>query len=176
MKGLDSFLNLFGDVTLFTVAEIVLSIIFVIMVYKKVKAAIIAHYEKKRKRDEELEEALTAVRLYPKWREQSFEIQHELNDRMRSIEETQKLTIEQLTDMKQTTERRERNKIRDRLLHNHRYYMSKTTNPNHSWTQMEADAFWKLFREYEDNGGDGYMHTDVQPDMESLIITDYHKI
>ena len=35
---------------------------------------------------------------------------------------------------------------------------------------MEAEAFWGLFRDYEEAGGDGYMHTVVQPAMEKLRI------
>ena len=37
---------------------------------------------------------------------------------------------------------------------------------------MEAEAFWELFREYEEAGGDGYMHTEVQPAMERLLIVE----
>ena len=35
---------------------------------------------------------------------------------------------------------------------------------------MEAEAVWGLFRDYEEAGGDGYMHTVVQPAMEKLRI------
>lgn len=35
---------------------------------------------------------------------------------------------------------------------------------------MEAEAFWELFRDYEDAGGDGYVHTEVQPAMERLTV------
>ena len=37
---------------------------------------------------------------------------------------------------------------------------------------MESEAFWELFREYENAGGNGYMHTEVQPAMELLTIVD----
>lgn len=40
---------------------------------------------------------------------------------------------------------------------------------------MEAEAFWELFRDYEDLGGDGYMHTEVQPAMERLVVTEFGK-
>lgn len=35
---------------------------------------------------------------------------------------------------------------------------------------MEAEAFWELFHDYEADGGDGYMHSVVQPTMEELFI------
>ena len=37
---------------------------------------------------------------------------------------------------------------------------------------MEAEAFWELFKEYEDAGGDGYIHTVVQPAMNLLKVID----
>ena len=35
---------------------------------------------------------------------------------------------------------------------------------------MESEAFWELFREYEEAGGNGYMHTEVLPAMQRLNI------
>jgi hypothetical protein len=35
---------------------------------------------------------------------------------------------------------------------------------------MESDAFWELFRDYEDLGGDGHMHSKVEPDMRGLTV------
>ena len=37
---------------------------------------------------------------------------------------------------------------------------------------MESEAFWELFREYEDAGGNGYMHTEVLPAMELLTVVE----
>ena len=39
-----------------------------------------------------------------------------------------------------------------------------------AWTEMEADSFWEQFSEYEDNGGNGHMHTIVQPAMNKLSV------
>ena len=75
-----------------------------------------------------------------------------------------------LDSVEETNKRRECNKLRDRLLQNYRYYTNEATNPSKSWTQMEAEAFWGLFRDYEDAGGNGYMHSVVQPAMEELFI------
>ena len=72
--------------------------------------------------------------------------------------------------------RRERNKLRDRLLQSYRHYTSKDINPSQSWTKMEAKAFWELIRDYEDAGGNGYIHTVVQPAMECLHIIEMNSI
>lgn len=36
------------------------------------------------------------------------------------------------------------------------------------WTELEKDAFWDLFGDYEKRGGDGYIHTIVEPVMREL--------
>lgn len=36
------------------------------------------------------------------------------------------------------------------------------------WSKLEKDAFWDLFEDYEERGGDGYMHTIVEPVMREL--------
>ena len=41
---------------------------------------------------------------------------------------------------------------------------------------MESDAFWKTFGDYEDAGGDGHMHSEVQPAMRRLEIIPMHEI
>ena len=58
------------------------------------------------------------------------------------------------------------------LLQSYRYYTDKERNPLGAWTSMEAEAFWVLFKEYEDAGGNGYIHTVVQPAMNLLKVID----
>ena len=40
---------------------------------------------------------------------------------------------------------------------------------------MEAEAFWKIFKDYEELDGDGYVHSDVQPTMNSLEVIPMHE-
>lgn len=182
MKGFDEFLKLFGDVTVFEIVEFVLAVIFAVSIFKKISGYFkkkteeeIERKETEKRRDEQLKEALDAVHKYPEYRQQSLEIQRqfqtqfkEINERLNQVDKID----ERLTEMEETTMRRERNKIRDHLLQSYRYYTDPKTNPTLSWTRMEADVFWDLFKEYEDNGGNGQMHTDVQPAMLSLKIID----
>lgn len=81
-------------------------------------------------------------------------------------------TLNRLVRMEELSEQRDRNKLRDLLLQNYRYYTNKDTNPSQTWTRMESEAFWELFRDYELAGGNGYMHTDVLPAMERLVIVE----
>lgn len=36
------------------------------------------------------------------------------------------------------------------------------------WSKLEKDAFWDLFEDYESRGGDGYIHSIVEPVMREL--------
>ena len=74
--------------------------------------------------------------------------------------------------MEKSTQRRERNKLRDRLLQNFRYFTSKEKNSMQAWTRMEAEAFWELFKDYEDADGNGYVHSEVQPAMNLLELVE----
>ena len=168
-----SFIDAFGNITVLDVAIFIAAIVFLILCYRKVKDYLIAKYDADKLRDEQLQEALTAVRKYPEYRKQSIQIQHELEDENCAVRKDIQALTKRIEKMEEDTKRRERNKIRDRLLQNYRYYTNTETNPTQSWTRMEADAFWELFKEYEENGGDGYMHSEVQPAMNKLTIIEH---
>jgi len=168
-----SFIDAFGNITVLDVAIFIAAIVFLILCYRKVKDYLIAKHDADKLRDEQLKEALTAVRKYPEYRKQSIQIQHELEDENCAVRKDIQALTKRIEKMEEDTKRRERNKIRDRLLQNYRYYTNTETNPTQSWSRMEADAFWELFKEYEENGGDGYMHSEVQPAMNKLTIIEH---
>ena len=53
--------------------------------------------------------------------------------------------------------------LKDSLI---RYY-NKYKNVG-EWSKLEKDAFWDLFDDYEKRGGDGYIHSIVEPVMREL--------
>ena len=167
MTGLNNFINLFGQVTLSTVVELVLAGVFLYLIYKKVRDFLIERYE--------AEKALDAVHKYPEYRVQSIKIQQTLENEIQTIRKTMERYQARLDSVEETNKRRECNKLRDRLLQSYRYYTNEETNPSKSWTQMEAEAFWGLFRDYEEAGGNGYMHSVVQPAMTELIVRECPK-
>lgn len=107
---------------------------------------------------------------YPKWREQSIERQKEFSSEINDLRNTQKEIIQELKDIEERRKKTKRNELRDRLLQSYRYYTSKDKNPLLAWSVMESDAFWKMFGDYEEAGGDGDMHTTVQPAMRLLDV------
>lgn len=186
MAGLDEFLTLFGNVTVSTLVVILLALVFCYNGYKqfvkflknKEKLAIQKH-EAEEQKDKQLKIALEEVAKYPEYREQSRQIQRNfqqqidnLNSSQEKLAEAQTEICVSLKDLKEAMEKRERNKLQDRLFQSYRYYTDLTKNPNQSWTPMESQAFWALFTDYEEVGGDGYMHTVVQPAMKMLKIID----
>ena len=172
MGNLNAFLNVFGDITVLHVVEVLCAICFLYFVYKKVSAFLIQQYEAQKLKDEQLKEALDGVHKYPEYRRQSLEIQKELKGEIKELKETQKMIIEHLNAIEEDRKRRERNKLRDLLLQHYRHYTNKETNPSQSWSRMESEAFWELFNDYDAAGGNGYIHSVVLPEMEKLIVTE----
>lgn len=64
MTGLNNFINLFGQVTLSAVVELVLAGVFLYLIYKKVRDFLIERYEAEKARDQRINEALDAVHKY----------------------------------------------------------------------------------------------------------------
>ena len=177
MKGLEEFLELCGGITVLQIVETVLAIVFCVVVYRKVRDYLINKHEVEKERNAQLKEALDATRQYPKYREQSIKIQQLLEgeiQELRVMQEDNRKQLEEthreLVEMKRQNDKRDQNKLRDMLLQSWRHHTNIQTNPAQSWTEMEAEAFWALFSDYEETGGDGFMHTVVEPDMKRLTV------
>lgn len=187
MTGLNEFLTLFGNITLAEIVVFVFAMIFLFLIYKEIKKYVDTKVKEQHDKEEKekiykqkLEEAWSATQKYPEYRQQSIKIQGLLESEIQEVKDTETTITEALSElskrlerMEEDTKRRERNQLRDLLLRNYRHYTNKELNPAQSWTKMESEAFWELFSDYEDAGGDGYMHTIVQPEMNKLIVTDH---
>lgn len=115
------------------------------------------------------------VNLYPKWHQKSLDIQQQFNTSIAELKEGMDKHQKQLERIEEENTRRERSKLRDRLLQSHRYFTSPEKNPLHAWSEMEAEAFWAMFGEYEKAKGNGHMHTVVQPEMRTLEVVPMHE-
>jgi hypothetical protein len=82
----------------------------------------------------------------------------ELAEKQREMSARQEEIVKEQNETK-------KNELRDRLLQAYRYYDKKG-----SWNEMEKDAFWKLFGEYDKRDGNGYIHKEVKPRMEKLKV------
>lgn len=172
LTGFDEFKEVFGSITVLSVVELLLAVLFCYLIYRKLSKYLIGRYEAGKKKDEQLKTALDAVSKCPEYRAQSLRVQKELQTEIDVLRSAQSEQIERLKKMEDDTTRRERNRLRDRLLQSYRYYTDPACNPAGAWNSMEAEAFWEMFSDYEDVGGDGYIHSVVQPAMNLLKIVD----
>lgn len=179
MKYLDHFLTVFGDITIGELTTFILAFVALCLIYKELKKYNDAKIEERQKEVKEkedqkkkIDESWEVTRKYPAYHQESIEIRDGLKSEIKEMRDDFAIIIKRLDDMEAQNKKRECSKLRDMLLQNYRYYTSEQQNPSKSWTRMEAEAFWELFREYEEAGGDGYMHTDVQPAMERLLVVE----
>ena len=170
MKGLEEFLNLFGDLTVLQVIEFSLAVVFILYIWKTTKTHINNQHDAEQKRDAELKEALDGVRMYPKYRQQSIEIQRDLESKFDAVQKMCDDIIVRLDKMEENRRESKRKELQATLLQNYRIFTDPTKNPMGAWSEMEANSFWELFFEYEENGGNGHMHKVVQPAMNRLLV------
>lgn len=189
MAGLDEFLEVFGAVTVTDIVKLVFVGVFLLFVYKQIKKFVDAKVKeenekviKKQAREEEekklkqkIEDAYCVTLKYPAYHQESIEIRNSLQQEIQELRDDFKAIMDRLEEIEEQNKKRECSKLRDMLLQNYRYYTNECQNPSKSWTKMESEAFWELFKEYEDAGGNGYMHTVVQPEMERLLVIDISK-
>ena len=132
-------------------------------------------------REDELEdkvnEALDGVRQYPKYREQSRSIQVQLQEADKLILETcERIQAgvdrnQQILDTRlDRLEKRERNALRAKILDEYRLFADSNKNPMKAWSEMEHHSFFELVHDYEELGGNDYVHSVVIPEMNKLHI------
>lgn len=179
MKYLDSFLEIFGDVTLGELAVFVLAMAFLYAIYKEIKkfnntklAEQQQKLEEEKAQKKKLDEAYSITQKYPAYHQESIQIRDNLEKEIQELRDDFKTIMNRLNEIEEQNKKRECSKLRDMLLQNYRYYTNECQNPSKSWTRMESEAFWELFEEYEEAGGNGYMHTVVQPEMERLNVVE----
>lgn len=176
MTGKNEFLELFGNVTIADTVTVLFAVIFLILVYRKVSEYLLKRHDAEQEKDNRIKAALEATSHYPEYRKQSLEMQQKLTKEMQDINATLAEHTKRLEKMENDSKKRELNKLRDCLLQNYKYYTNKEKNPLQAWTKMESEAFWDLFGDYEDMGGNGYMHTVVQPTMQLLTVIDINDV
>ena len=177
MFGLEEFLDTFGTLTIGIVVEILIAAVGVFVAYKKLKDKMIGAYEERKQQKDDIQEALDGVRALPNYRKQSLEIQNQLKDADDKILETcQKIqdgvneNHRILNERLDRLEDRERNALREKILHMHRMFTSVKRNPMQAWSEMERDSFNELIKDYESLNGNGHVHTVVIPDMNKLRV------
>ena len=149
MTGFQQFIDTFGDITVSQVVWFLMGLGFIIFSGRKFAKYLTDRAIAKKEQDDKLKVALETVGNMSKYRQQSLDIQKELKDSIASLssnqaelKDTQNKIINRLEEMEKNSEKLERNKLRETLLHSYRYYTNLHNNPNQCWTSMESEAFW----------------------------------
>lgn len=99
--------------------------------------------------------------------EQSIRHDKIIRDDLTSVSDKVDAVSAQITNMQKKIDDTEMAKLKDTLISYYRKYKDIG-----EWTQLESDAFWDLFRSYESHGGNGFMHSTVEPVMRELRIVE----
>lgn len=167
---MEPFIKVFGEITVAMVVYFIAAVVFLLAVYRKCRKEIIKRFSKKQKEKEQLKRILAQVEQYPKWRQQSIEIQQQYNKDIAELKERQEKNIQSVKDLQEELNRRAANDLRNKMLNLFRYYSSKKKNPMQAWSEMESKAFWDMYEDYKKAGGNGYMETEVKPIMNTLEV------
>ena len=128
-------------------------------------------------RDKKISTLEAAVASLPAYRAQSIQIQQQLQNADTTIlatcQQIQTTAIENqrvLTARLDRLEKRERNALRAKILSEYRLFTDETKNPLKAWSEMEHHAFFELVRDYEELGGNDFVHSVVLPAVNELHV------
>jgi hypothetical protein len=142
--------------------------------------------EEARERDQKIATLEVAVASLPGYRAQSIQIQQQLQAAdttilatcqqiQAGVTENNKILNARLDKL----EKREKNALREKILREYRLMCSDTLNEMRAWSEMEAHAFFALVKDYEDLGGNDYVHSVVLPavnELEVIPMTDVERL
>lgn len=76
-----------------------------------------------------------------------------------------------ILDMQEKSDISERAQLKDRLTQIYRYHKEKVENGNKKeWGELEADAFWDMYSDYVERGGNHFIKTVVEPYMRDFRV------
>ena len=104
------------------------------------------------------------------YRQQSLDKQANIDKQFSELVDRIEIIAKMLNEQHEEQKRMKCNELREKLLNSYRHFTSLELNPKQEWNEMEAEAFWHLFSDYEELGGNGFMHSTVKPAMEQLTV------
>lgn len=156
-------LQLFGAIPLSTVIVFIAAVAFLVVLGVKVYKFIVTNHDKLQEKDETLKKIADYL-------EKVEQEQKRLEEAINELRSAQQETAAKQDTFEGQHRNHSLNKLRDRLLCSYRYYTDLKKNPLQAWSEMEKEAFDKLFHDYEELGGDGFMHSTVELAMAALEV------
>lgn len=93
---MDEFLKVFGDITISTVAVVIVALVFLWKLYTIVKNHLIEKYKQEEEKEKKVQEVIEQASNYPKWHEQSVKIQKQFSETIAAIQTAQLNNLESL--------------------------------------------------------------------------------
>lgn len=181
MKPEEAFINMFGNLTILHVVEFFFAMYFIIRISLDVIKFINKKHDEEQQKSADLAEALAGTRAMPSYRQQSLEIQGQLNQKITDVHDemnnkfddvTKKFdaVMDRLDAMDADSKKRARNRIREELMQGHRMFTDPIKNPMKAWSSLEHDSWFAQYDDYLDCDGNGDMQYRICPEMNSLEI------
>lgn len=144
------------SLSLFFIAFGVKQLIEIITYFKnkfKIKTVIGENKELEENRLKSIEGRIETLERHDKWQyEEITKISKGVSD----------ISIK-LSDMCKEIDETEMAKLKDSIVSYYKKYKELG-----EWTELESEAFWDLFKRYEAHGGNGYVHSVIEPVMREL--------
>lgn len=170
MFGLEEFKNVFGAYTIGFIVEVAIAVAGIFIAYKKLENKIIGSHTDRQQQKDDIKKALDGVKENKESQEQLKSADEKILETCEKIQEGVNENQKILNKRLDRIEDRERNALNAKILDMHRLFTSKKKNPLQAWTEMERSAFNNLIKDYESLNGNGYVHTVVIPEMNTLKV------
>lgn len=156
------FIEVFGDFTIGDTIILIAAICFLISMSIKGYKVIVKYHDSFQEKNYTLKKIVQAV-------DNLTLDQKKLTNSILELKEAQEEIAIRQEAIDRDNKEQALNNTRDRLLQSYNYYTG-SRNPLRAWSALEKEAFDKLFSDYENLGGNGYMHSIVQPAMAALEV------
>lgn len=93
---MDEFLQVFGNLTVASVAVVIAALVFVWKLYTIAKNHMIERYKKEEEKERKVQQIIEQASHYPEWRKQSLDIQKSLWEAIDTVKKAQLNNIERL--------------------------------------------------------------------------------
>lgn len=163
--GETEFLKVFGRITVSDILIWILAIGYLVPKIRQFYVWSRKYWQKAEKR----EQAISSAGKFDDFRHKADDAHGELQRQIKELQKAVDGINERLDKRDKADQEKRLNKTYSQIIQMFQFYTSEERNPMQAWTAMEADAFWKIIRDYEDDGGDGYVHTEIVPPMRQLL-------
>lgn len=113
---MDEFLKVFGDITISTVAVVIVALVFLWKLYTIVKNHLIEKYKQEEEKEKKVQKVIEQATHYPEWHQQSIGIQKQFSDAIAAIETSQRNNLEGLNGLAKMIAENEATTCRYRIL------------------------------------------------------------